>query len=330
MAKEHQTQLEQDHPEGRNKLACKSDEITTTPARTQRTTTVIPTMWEQEQSAPKKTRSARKKDLLAFFGEGARVLPPSMEGTPIDAAKTRSSPGRGATGTKKKRDNLDINDGIGKKKSKSDDEESQEGVANLEKMADTPLKSKGSKPKSRKGSTKKDKTTKTPDSGKKKATFAETVGKEVVKEKEIEYKKCVVSFAIQVDKTKDTKGGFDRKLYKGLMFMQTYIDQHASFHPISPGSALKPIKERGDFPKFQVTSQSYFCVPNARTFDNINAEAGRTIKGSAVMGFTENPEQCLEDAAGDLRMMGCSIFLQKVPGGGYNINPNSHWRTQHN
>ncbi len=35
------------------------------------------------------------------------------------------------------------------------------------------------------------------------------------------------------------------------------------------------------------------------------------IKGSAVMGFTENPEQCLEDAAGDLRMMGCSIFYKK-------------------
>jgi hypothetical protein len=167
-------------------------------------------------------------------------------------------------------------------------------------MADTPLKPKGLKPKSRKGSTKKDKTTKTPDSGKKKATFAETVGKEVVKEKEIEYKKCVVSFAIKVDKTKDTKGGFDRKLYKGLMFMQTYIDQHASFHPISLGSALKPIKEKGDFPKFQVTSQSYFCIPNARAFDNINAEAGCTIKGSAVMGFTENPKQCLEDAAGNL------------------------------
>ncbi len=146
---------------------------------------------------------------------------------------------------------------------------------------------------------------------KKKATFAETVGKEVVKEKEIVYKKCMVGFAIRVDKTKDTKGGFNKKLYKGLMFMQTYIDQHASFHLISPGSTLKPIKEKCDFPKFQVTSRSYFCVPNARAFDNINAEAGRTIKGSAVMGFTKKPEQCLEDAAGNLRTMGCSIFYKR-------------------
>ncbi len=104
-----------------------------------------------------------------------------------------------------------------------------------------------------------------------------------MKEKDIEYKKCVVGFAIQVDKTKDTKGDFDKKLNEGLAFMQTYINQHTSFHPINPGSALKPIKEKGDFPKFQVTSRSYFCVPNARAFDNINADAGCTIKGSAVL-----------------------------------------------
>jgi hypothetical protein len=110
----------------------------------------------------KEDMQCKKERLTSIFGEGARVLPPSMKGTPIDAAKTRRSPGRGATGTKKKRDNLDIDDGIGKKKSKSDDEESWEGVANLEKMADTLLKPKGLKPKSRKGSTKKDKTTKNP------------------------------------------------------------------------------------------------------------------------------------------------------------------------
>ncbi len=29
------------------------------------------------------------------------------------------------------------------------------------------------------------------------------------------------------------------------------------------------------------------------------------------MGFTDNPQQCLDDAAGDLRMMGCTIFYKK-------------------
>jgi hypothetical protein len=62
-------------------------------------------------------------------------------------------------------------------------------------MDETPLKPKGSKSTSRKGSAKKDKAPKIPDSGRKKAMFAETVGKEVVKEKELN-KKCVVGFAI--------------------------------------------------------------------------------------------------------------------------------------
>ncbi len=314
---------------GKNKSAHKSDDITMTPAWTQSIITSTPNTGEQEQSAPKKTHSARKKDLLVFFGEGVRVQPPSTDGTPIEAAKTRRSPGSGISGITKKQDKRNCSDTIGQQKSKLDGEESLGGVANLELMDETPLIPKGLKSTSRKGSAKKDKVAKIPDSGKKKATFAETVGKKVVTEKEIEYKKCMVGFAIQVDKTKDTKGGFDKKLNEGLTFMQTYIDQHASFHPINPGSALKPIKEKGDFSKLQVTSRSYFCVPNARAFDNINAEAGHTIKGLAVMGFPENPKQCLDKAAGDLQTMGCSIFLQKVPRGGYCVFPHPYWRTQH-
>ena len=67
--------------------------------------------------------SAWKKNLLAFFGEGARVLPPSIEGALINAAKTRRSSGYGATYTKNKRDNVDSDNGIGRKRTKSDDEE---------------------------------------------------------------------------------------------------------------------------------------------------------------------------------------------------------------
>ncbi len=40
-------------------------------------------------------------------------------------------------------------------------------------------------------------------------------------------------------------------------------------------------------------------------------EGGRVIKGSAVMGFSLDPKECLDDAAGDLRMMGCSLFYKK-------------------
>jgi hypothetical protein len=70
LAEEQRTQLEREKQEGRNKSARKSNNITMTPAWTQRITGLISTMGEQEQSAPKKSRSARKKDLLAFLGKG--------------------------------------------------------------------------------------------------------------------------------------------------------------------------------------------------------------------------------------------------------------------
>jgi hypothetical protein len=40
-----------------------------------------------------------------------------------------------------------------------------------------------------------------------KAKFAETVKKETVEEKAVDYKKCVVGFAVRVDKGNNTKGG---------------------------------------------------------------------------------------------------------------------------
>ncbi len=47
---------------------------------------------------PKKPRSAIKKDLIAFFGEGRRTPAPSTEGSPIETVKQRrehSSAGQG-------------------------------------------------------------------------------------------------------------------------------------------------------------------------------------------------------------------------------------------
>ncbi len=48
---------------------------------------------------------------------------------------------------------------------------------------------------------------------------------------------------------------------------------------------LKPIKEKGDMPKYQVTMRNYFSIPNQRAFDNVSHEGGRVIRGLAIMGF---------------------------------------------
>jgi hypothetical protein len=55
----------------------------------------------------------------------------------------------------------------------------------------------------------------------------------------------------------------------------------------------------------------YFDIPNKRAFDSVNLDRGRAIKGSAVMGFSLDPQKCLEEAAGDLRHMGCAIFYKQ-------------------
>jgi hypothetical protein len=125
--------------------------------------------------------------------------------------------------------------------------------------------------------------------GRKKATFAETVGKEKVDKRVIDYKKCVVGFAIKVDKGNNTKEGFDKKVIKGLSFMQTCIDQDASFHLIAMDKILKRIKEKGNMSMCQVTMRNYFNIPNPRAFDNVSQDGERVFKGLAIMGFTGDP-----------------------------------------
>ncbi len=73
------------------KTSRKSDEIATTPTRVQ-TAEVTPRLnaTEREQANPK---NAKKKGLENYFGTGARVPPPSLAGTPTDAAGQRRGGG---------------------------------------------------------------------------------------------------------------------------------------------------------------------------------------------------------------------------------------------
>jgi hypothetical protein len=86
--------------------------------------------------------------------------------------------------------------------------------------------------------------------------------------------------------------------------LQTYIDKHASFHPIGKDQTARPIKEQTDMPEYKVMMRGYFSIPNQRVFDNVSQDGGRVIKGLAVMGFSTDPQMCLDNASGDLRMMG--------------------------
>ena len=85
-SKEPHTHLGGDDPDSRSKSVQESNDITMTLARATKDITA-PKTGEREQSTVKKSRSAKKNDLLSFFGEGARMPPPSKEGTPINAVK---------------------------------------------------------------------------------------------------------------------------------------------------------------------------------------------------------------------------------------------------
>jgi len=134
---------------------------------------------------------------------------------------------------------------------------------------------------------------------------------EIVKDTPFAYKECVVGFAIRVDKGNNTKLAFDKKLMEGLEFIQQYVDKRACFLPHKRDKKLEPIRAKNDMPKYQVVMKGYFRIPNNNSFSNVQQENGRVVKGSGIMGFKLDPQQCLEEASGDLRAMGCSIFLKK-------------------
>ncbi len=196
------------------------------------------------------------------------------------------------------------------KKTQSDDDASSPDEsgrcksANLEAIKGL-LRKKGSSTPP-KGSSKKD--TKT-------ATFAEAVTKVAPTKKsvpKITHKKCVVAFSVRVDKGKDTQAAFGKKVIAALNFVQSHIDKHAAFFAIdSTDSSRPPIKEKADLPGYQVVLKRYFAIPNGRAFDNVNQDGGRSIRGSAVMGFSLDPKKCLDEAAGDLRHMGCAIYFKQ-------------------
>ena len=149
----------------------------------------------------------------------------------------------------------------------------------------------------------------------KKATFALEESEDSDKKKEEEEVavnfQCVIRFAIGVDRGNNTKGGFNKKSSKGLTFLREFVDPAACILPNGKDKRLGPIKSKSDLPKYQITMRNYFNISNPMAFSNVNQDNGRVIKGSAIMGFSTNPKNCLDDAAGDLRMMGCSLFYKK-------------------
>ena len=214
--------------DSKGKVTRKSEEITSTSTRASSAeVTPRPITNEHAQAQAKK---AKKKGLEDYFGAGARVPPPSLEGTSIDAVGKRRGGGEGVSSgsdkgtggstafkdtphdvnnnqeerlttdsrrTKKAPRTADDEHSRRSKKTRSDDEisapdESGDGnIADLEAIKGS-LRKKGLGTSSTKGPKVTDR---------KKATFAEVTKKALLKNSApaIRHKKCVVAFSVRVE-----------------------------------------------------------------------------------------------------------------------------------
>jgi hypothetical protein len=200
----------------------KSNKITLTPNRPRvQVTPNEKTTGRRIEDPPKKSRY-NKGQMEAFFGPGMRETAPGKQ-------KDQS------TRTKKA---AELEEGYNKKARLEDEysEESKErekGFAvNLEAM-DTPLRGKRSsrvttakalkiaKTASNVASTEKKKG--------KKSTFVEVASPpsplEAINKQGFQYQKCIVGFAIRVDKGQKSKKNFDKKIREALFFLRSHIDE---------------------------------------------------------------------------------------------------------
>ena len=210
-------------------------------------------------------------------------------------------------------------EGQNNKKPRSDDKESageqskgteQAGpIVDLESMSAS-MKKKSLKtqtPKQKKDKEKQEDSAKKPNqTPRKKASFApeesEESGKKKKEEEVVVTFQCVIEFAIRVDRGNNTKGGFNKKLSEGLTFLGKLVAPAACILPNRKDKRLGPIKSKSNLPKCLLTMRNYFNIPNQMAFSNVNQDNGRVIKSSAIMGFSTNPKNCLDNAAGVQKM----------------------------
>jgi len=240
----------------------KSEEIATTPAHELRGKGAVtsgdqPTN-EREQQSSKKKREEQKRTMDHYFGRGERIQPPSKGGTPAQSILLRRT-------AKTPEHARETDNTVDPQLTSERVDNAEEGaVTNVNMAVDldgfTPgvrPKGKGSKKSETKGNKEEvveEQANKTK-ARKPKIAFGPT---EVVKEKAIAYKECVVGFTIRVDKGNNTKLAFDKKLMEGLEFIQQYIDKCACFQPHEKDKKLEPIRAKNDMPKYQVVMKGYF------------------------------------------------------------------------
>ncbi len=131
--------------EPREKMARKSRDITEAPTRNLLGAIIPKTKKasKREQDLPKKSKSMRKKELLKFFEEGPFMLVPTMEGTLIKAVTKRRDKRSDGNTNSKKRESVKSDKSAQRKKTGSDDEESEKHEVDLKRIEKRLSRQKG-------------------------------------------------------------------------------------------------------------------------------------------------------------------------------------------
>ena len=202
--------------------------------------TLIDAILQHRERGSYHDKGEREETNLASF-KGTKTTKSKKQEQTADTGEVQEDKKRASRKSKQKSNSQGSDDKTSRrsKRTKSVDDilacggkETETEVINLEAMGGA-LRTKGS------GKSKSKDANQTP---KKSATFAEAASKPASQgtETNITYNKRVVSFMIRIDKGKDTKVGFNKKVIAGLSFIQTYINKHTAFFAIDKSDSSRP------------------------------------------------------------------------------------------
>ena len=152
----------------------------------------------------------------------------------------------------------------------------------------------------------------------KKTSFAQMAAQQPTKivDKPLQVNTAIVSLSFKVLKGEDPRTTFGKKMAQALKFLHEECDEpKAAVLPVDHVGEVfvstKTIKKLSDMPKYAIKMKHYFCIPNQRSFNPVQNNS-RIIKASAKMCFTSDPKTLLEEAAPDLRNLGCGIYYKQL------------------
>ena len=269
---------------------------------------------EEEQEEDTTMNYGETEVLMGGKSDGSSILPsPSVlaktAGTPGSVSFANST-GENETGLNKLRPTAKEKIGEITKSGIPIPAEEGEGKKNF--ITDHFSKSKGEK-KSGGKSTKSGTPSTTTSTSRTSSSYSAAARKEAInQDQELQGVTAVVTIIVKVVKGDDPKKKFTDKIIEGLKFLhETGEDKEVSVllinHEGGVTNNTKRIKKKSDFPTSIMGMRKYISVSSEVTFNKVSNSTGRSIKCSARLFFSSDPNKLLADAGAE--EFWCGNFL---------------------